>query len=264
MDLGAEIRAERIRRRWTLRDLAGKAGVSPSMVHGVEAGEPASLEGYWRIAAALGLHPRFALSPDRAAAAGRAVEPVHAAMGEIEAEHFGGHPFEVRLDEPYQHYQFAGRADLIAYDRRRRALLHVENRTRFPDVQGFAGSFNAKRAYLVDDIARRLGVAAGARGLASVSHVVVALWSSEVLHALRLREATFRAIAPGPTDSFAAWWAGEPPASRESTTFVILDPVAGRRATRRRWIGLDEVRRAAPRYRDYAAALEALRAAGRA
>jgi transcriptional regulator with XRE-family HTH domain len=264
LELGREIHAERTRRRWTLADLAHRARVSRSMVHGVEAGEPASIEGYSRLAAALGLNPRFTLVPDRAIAAARAVDPVHSAMGEIQAEQFRTHVRTVRLDEPYQHYQFSGRGDLIAFDGPRRALLHIENRTRFPDIQAFAGSFNAKRAYLADDIARRLGLAAGERALASVTHVVVALWTAEVLHVLRLRQATFRAVAPDPIDGFEAWWHGTPPASGVSASCVVFDPLPGERSSRRRWIGLEDAQRAVPRYRDYAAALEALRQAGRA
>ena len=144
--------------------------------------------------------------------------------------------------------------------RRARALLHVENRTRFPDVQGFAGSFNQKRVYLAAQLAERLGI----RRFASVAHVVVALWSAEVLHTVRLRSETFRSVAPDPPAAWDQWWAGTPPTEGSATTFVLLDPLAGRRASRRRFIGLDEARTAEPRYRGYADALEALRAAGRA
>lgn len=44
--------------------------------------------------------------------------------------------FEVAIAEPHQHYQFAGRADRLGWDLDRRALIHIENRTRFPDMQG--------------------------------------------------------------------------------------------------------------------------------
>ena len=121
---------------------------------------------------------------------------MHAAMGEAEASHLRSRGHEVLLDEPYQHYQFAGRADVLAIDRQRKALLHIENRTRFPDLQAFAGSYNAKRAYLAPDLARRLGVDGGFR---SVTHVVAGLWSSEVLHVVRLRPASFAAVCPDPT-----------------------------------------------------------------
>ena len=54
-------------------------------------------------------------------------------MGEYEASHLRALGFKVGIDEPYQHYQFAGRADLVAWDVDARAFLHIENGTRFPD-----------------------------------------------------------------------------------------------------------------------------------
>src|SRR3972149_745963 len=73
---GDLVRAERSRRKLTLRELAARAGV--------------------------------------AAAREKILE--------------GGHAV------PYQHYQCAGRAGLLAWERERRSLLHVENRTRFPNL----------------------------------------------------------------------------------------------------------------------------------
>jgi hypothetical protein len=55
-------------------------------------------------------------------------------MGEAQTAHLRKLGFEVGLDEPSQHYQFAGRADVIAWSVERAALLHIENRTRFPDI----------------------------------------------------------------------------------------------------------------------------------
>jgi hypothetical protein len=191
----------------------------------------------------------------------RDADVIHAAMGDVQSSHFGGHGPELHLDEPFQHYQFAGRADLVAIDRARRALLHVENRTRFPDIQGFAGSFNSKRAYLGEELAARYRIAGG---FVSETHVIAALWSSEVLHTLRLRTASFRAIAPDPPDAFAAWWEGRPPPTGISTTFVLFDPLPGKRVTRRRYLGLEDALGTEPRYRDYRNAVEVLRANGMA
>src|SRR3972149_5950175 len=107
-----------------------------------------------------------------------------AGMGDAEPRHRRSLGFDVGLDVPYQHYQFAGRADLLAWDSERRSLLHVENRTRFPNLQEAFGSYNAKRAYLATDVAERIGLGGGWR---SGAPVIAALWSSEVLHSLRLR-----------------------------------------------------------------------------
>jgi transcriptional regulator with XRE-family HTH domain len=259
LELGIELRDERIRRGWSLREVARRARTTVSTVHRLEAGVGGSLDAYTRVAVALGLTPEFTMTPRRAGLAARPTDPVHAAMGEVEASHLRGRDHAVLLDEPYQHYQFAGRADVVAIDRERRALLHIENRTRFPDLQAFAGAYNAKRAYLASDLARRLGIPDVFR---SVTHVVAALWSSEVLHAVRLRTATFEALCPGPADAFASWWDSTGLPTGEVSTFVLFDPLPGERRSRRRWVGLEAVPHVEPRFRGYPDALERLRAAG--
>src|SRR3990170_2125685 len=133
---GDLIRAERSRRKLTLRELAAHAGVSAAAIAHVEAGHPASLETYARLATALEMRLELGLvDPRRRTGPSREADLVHAAMGDAEARHLRSLGFDVGLDMPYQHYQFAGRADLLAWDRERRSLLHVENRTRFPNLQ---------------------------------------------------------------------------------------------------------------------------------
>ena len=174
------------------------------------------------------------------------MDAVHSAMGEFEARHLRGLGSRVGLDEPYQNYQLAGRADIVAWDFDARALLHIENRTRFPDFQEMAGAYNAKRAYLADAIAERTSIARWA----SQTHVIAALWSSDVLHALRLRTESFRSLCPDQSDTFAHWWAGQPARAGSSSTLIVLDPLAT--GSERRWIGLDDALSARPRYRGYA------------
>src|SRR6266446_6800763 len=103
--VGITIAEARQSRAWTLRDLAGRAGLSIAMIHAVEHGSPASLATYAAIAQALGLEPRLALvDPRKRAATVRAEDPVHAAMGELLAARLAGYGFPVAIDEPYQHY----------------------------------------------------------------------------------------------------------------------------------------------------------------
>lgn len=81
--LGGQVRAARVRRRWTTGRLALEAGVSRSLVYLVERGDSASLEMYVRFGAALGLRLDVSLEDQRAAMRpGRAQDPVHAAMVE--------------------------------------------------------------------------------------------------------------------------------------------------------------------------------------
>jgi transcriptional regulator with XRE-family HTH domain len=257
--LGAQIRDARLARRWTTQRLADEAGVSRSLVYMLERGESASLAAAVRLTGALGLRLDLLLEDPRRGrqSASRTVDAVHSAMGELEAAHLRRLGFQIAIDEPYQHYQFAGRADIAAWATDARAFLHLENRTRFPDFQEMAGSYNAKRAYLAASIGERVGV----RRWASETHVIVALWSSEVLHALRIRGESFAAICPDRPDGFIGWWQGNPHASGRSSTLVVLDPTATGR--QRLFIGFDEAQSARPRHSGYAEAAARLAADGR-
>ena len=192
----------------------------------------------------------------RTGAARRDEDFVHAALVEVMARRLRGQGFPVAIDEPYQHYQFAGRADVVAWDPGRPALLHIEARTRFPNVQEALGSFASKRAYLGAILAERFNI--DGRRWASETHVVAALWSSEVVHVLRLRETTFRAACPGSRAAFDDWWAGRAPASGRSSVLMVLDPRPEAR-DRTRLGSLDDALRVRPRVRDYAEAARLLR-----
>ena len=248
VSFGVQVRDLRLERRWTIRELAHRAGVSAGMVYRVESGAPASTQTAERLAAALGRRVELLLVDPRRRDAGpaRQADVVHSAMGEFEARHLRTFGLPTGIDEPYQHYQFAGRADVIAWDVAARALLHIENRTRFPDFQDMAGAFNAKKAYLAEAIGARVGVGRWA----SQTHVIAALWTSEVLHALRLRRESFRSLCPDPADAFANWWRGDPPKMGVTSSLVVLDPVAAGR--QRPFVGFEEAMAVRPRHRGYA------------
>ncbi len=256
---GVAIGEERARRAWTTRDVASRARVSAATISNVEAGRRASLGVYARIAVALGLSLDVSLETRRRGRARGRSDLVHAAMGEIEAGWLRALGYEVAIDHPYQHYQFAGRADVLAWTLEPSALLHIENRTRFPDLQEAAGSYNAKRQYLASVVARQLGI----RPFASQTHVMIGLWSAEVIHSLRIRSATFRALGPHSKERLDAWLKGDPPTTGISSSVVLLDPfVSGRRVA---IVGLEHVLAGTrPRVRDYREAAERLRAEGRA
>ena len=126
--------------------------------------------------------------------------------------------------------------------------MHIENRTRFQNVQEAAGAYNAKRAYLGAVLAERLGIRGG---FASETHVLVGLWSGELLRTLRLRRETFRSLCPDLIDSFEAWWNGHPRTAGRTSAFVLLDPFAG--GQMRTYVDLETaIASARPRVRDYA------------
>lgn len=258
LEIGIAAREERRRRRLTQREVGAIAGIDQTTVHNVEIGEAASIDVIARIACALRLDLAATLVNSRRRES-LSIDPVHSAMGEIEAQQFQRLGFATRLDEPYQHFQFSGRADVVALSLEKRLLLHLENRTQFPDTQAALGAFNSKRAYLGRDLAARLGLP----GWRSECHVIVALWSAEVLHVLRLRPSTFRATCPDGGSSFEDWWAGRPPASGVQSGLILFDPLEGVRADRARWVSLEAASTVRARYRDYTDALESLRKTGR-
>ena len=261
LEFGRAARDERQRRKWTLRDVADRAGVALAVVQGIEAGNPATLESYARLAVALGRRSALALVDERARPGPDprrdAEDFVHAAMGELEAKALRRPGRTIAIDEPYQHYQFAGRADVLAWEGS--DLLHIENRTRFPNLQDAAGSYNAKRQYLARALAERAGIGPG--GWRSVTHVMAGLWSAEVLHVLRLRSATFTALCPDGPQALEAWLAGARPKPGVTSSLVLLDPLVpfgSRRRTIASWADLPKLD---PRHRGYAEAAEALRRA---
>ena len=233
-----------------MRDMAARAHVAISTAHAVESGRAMSIDTYARVAVALGLRASLALESGRPRASkGSTSDIVHAAMGELEARRLAAFGYTVAIDEPYQHFQFAGRADVLAWSLSERRLLHMENKTRIVDIQDLAGSFNAKRAYLAESVAQRLGVRGGWQ---AVCHVVAVLWSAENLHVVRLREGTFRALCPSPLDDFGRWWAGVPTGTATTSALILFDPNPGLPARRARFAGTDRLRAVDPRYRGYA------------
>ena len=81
--LGAQVRAARLRRRWTTERLARETGLSRALVYLVERGDPTTIETYARFGTALGMRLEASLQdPHEKARPGRAEDPVHAAIVE--------------------------------------------------------------------------------------------------------------------------------------------------------------------------------------
>ena len=252
--LGIAIRTVRQSRGWTVKGVADAAALSRSAVARLEAGHPGGLMTYLRVADVLGLRLTWEL--EALATTLEAEDAVHAVMGEVQARRFGTGKRQVLIDEPYQHFRFAGRGDLVVVDRRGRALEHSENKTRIVNVGELSGSFNAKCLWLAGHVAERSGL----RRFTSETHVLVLLWSEEVLAVARSLGRTLHSLGPQGTEPFAAWWDGMPlPGVHRS--LVVFDPV-DRGTSQRQWVGLDEALEMRPRYRGYVDALAELRGAG--
>jgi transcriptional regulator with XRE-family HTH domain len=83
--LAEQLRMERLRRGLTIRDLASRVGLSPAAVYAVETGRTASLPTYIALGSALHLQPAFTFEARQRRAIVQPEDPVHAAMGELEA-----------------------------------------------------------------------------------------------------------------------------------------------------------------------------------
>ena len=245
--LGTRLNDARRERGWSVQRLATEAGLSRGLVYLALRGGAVSLDAALRMIGALGLKFEWDLVDPKRRVPRPRQDIVHSAMGEFEVRHLRQFHYGLALDEPYQHYQFAGRADLIAWDRDARALLHIENRTRFPDFQEAAGAFSAKRAYVGIALGRQLDIPSWR----SETHVMACVWSSEMLHALRLRTESFRTLCPDQAIGFSAWWSGNLPERRGKTSeLIVLDPLAAGR--QRAYVSLDEALPARPRHAGYA------------
>lgn len=258
VEVGAAVRDARRRRGWGMRELASRAAISTGMVQRVEAGERASLTVYARLAQTLSLEFGVQMTDTHRPTTRRQdSDLVHAAMGEVEASELAARGCAITLDEPWQHYHFAGRADVVAWDLERQALLHIENKGQLPDVQDGVGRFKATQAYLGAIMWERLGLRGRPR---SETHVLVALWSAEVLRVMRRQPSTFRATWPDPMTAFEGWLRGEPPSTGTHATLVLLDPFASGR--QRTMVGIEEaLGDVRPRVADYAEAAARLRRA---
>lgn len=251
--LGTALRARRLARGWTLQAVAGAAGLSPAAVARLERGGTGGLATYLRLADVLGLRLTWELHA--LAHTLEAEDAVHAVMAEVQARRFGTGQRRVLIDEPYQHFRFAGRGDLVVVDRARSALHHSENKTRIVNVGELSGSFNAKCRWLAQDVAERHGLGR----LKSESHTLVLLWSEEVLAVARTLGRTLQALGQHGARPFGAWWDGRPlPGVHRG--IVVFDPI-DRGSGQPQWVGLDEALQARPRYQGYADAFQELREA---
>ena len=227
----------------------------------VERGDPTTIETCARFGTALGMRLEASLQdPHEKARPGRAEDPVHAAIVEGLVARYETQGRLVGADEPFQHFQFAGRADVTAVDTAGPDLLHHEVKTAIVNVGELAGAWNVKRQYLARALADRYAIRGGFR---AVTHVLTIAWTADCLRVLRLREATLRSLGPDVPGPFARWWDGGRPEAPATTSIVIvLDPLERPRAPA--WAPLQDLGALRPRHRSYADLLHELHKVGRA
>ena len=117
---------------WTMRELAGRAGTSPTMVWRVEHGSATDLGAIVRILAALGLRPTLEIGGRHLDDRRRQRDPVHAAMVASRARSLRQHGWHVRTEVEIEPAR--GWIDLLGFRDSDRALLLEEVKTAIDDT----------------------------------------------------------------------------------------------------------------------------------
>jgi transcriptional regulator with XRE-family HTH domain len=158
LQLGARIRAVRLRRGLRQRDVAEMAGVSQSTVSRIERGHIATIRfgDVERVAAVLEIRVDL-LARWRGGDLDRLVNAGHGEMHEAGATWFAQRwPAWVLAHEvSFSIFGERGFVDMLAWHPRRRALLVVELKTAIVDVSELAGTLDRKRRLAAEIVKER-------------------------------------------------------------------------------------------------------------
>lgn len=230
---------------WSQRQLAERAGVSPSFVSRFERGIPqaVTLGATQRIFDALGVRatlrtelPIVNRSPPQA-------DSVHSWLCGYAGRRLASAGFEVRHEVEIGTGRFRGWVDVIGYRPADRSLITTEIKSDLPDI----GSLQRTTAWYEREAwaaARRFGWRPNLQVVA-----VLALDSAEVEERIRSNRDLLRAAFPGRARELAAWLeaSGDPPPGR---CLALIDPAS----RGRQWLRASRTdgRRAPSRYVNYA------------
>jgi transcriptional regulator with XRE-family HTH domain len=156
-NVSSAIRFLRRRAGWRQVDLAAHAGTSREMVSRIERGriEGLTLRSLDTIAATLGgslyIEVRW-----RGEQLDRLMDAAHAAVQEMAVGHLREVSWRVEVEVSFNWYGERGRVDAVAFHSDTRALLVVEVKVRFGDIQDTLGKLDVKTR-LGRQLARQLG-----------------------------------------------------------------------------------------------------------
>lgn len=156
-ELGGVVRALRHRRGWRQTDLAGKAGVSASLISLLERGHAdiLSVHAVRRIGSAMDM--RLAWDAGyRGPELARLRDADHARLAEWLSRRMEASGWSVVPEASFNHYGDRGRIDLLAFHPSAQSLLVVEIKTVIAEIQDLLGALNAK-ARVAPTVARSLG-----------------------------------------------------------------------------------------------------------
>jgi transcriptional regulator with XRE-family HTH domain len=145
--VGGRVRAVRVQKGWRQEDVATAAGVSRSVVSRVEHGrfDEVGFEAVRRVCRALDMRFEYAVRW-RGGDLERMVNARHAALHESAARLLAANAGWLAIPEvSFNVFGERGVIDVVAWRADRRALLVVELKTEFVDIQGLIGSVDRYR-----------------------------------------------------------------------------------------------------------------------
>ena len=214
--LGARVRAARIRRGWRQRDLAAAAGVSDAAVSRIERGhlDGIALRVIRLVAAALEIQVEL-LPRSRAADLDRLVNARHAALAEAVLAWFASLGGWVAWPEvSFNVFGDRGVVDILAWHAPTRSLLVIELKTAIVDIGELPGTLDRKRRR-APEIAEPFGWLRPA----SVSVWLVVAEGSTNRRRIAEHGATFRAALPARAVE-ARTWLRRPVGALHAVSFV--------------------------------------------
>jgi hypothetical protein len=234
---------------WSQRELAKRAGTSPSFVSRFErhARQAVTLEATERLFEALGIRSELRVELPVVHGDRRQVDAVHAWGCGYVGRRLAGLGWDVRHEVEVGSGRFRGWIDVMAFRALDRSLLTSEIKTDLPDIGGLQRTTGWYE--------REAWVAARRFGWRPVRQVltVLALDSADVEARIGANSALLAASFPGRAAALASWL--EAPGSQPpGRCLALIDPAS--RA--RRWLRPSRVdgRRSSSRYVNYAEAAD--------
>ena len=199
--VGAALRAVRIKRGWTQKEVADRGRVSRGIVSLIERGhlDQVSTPAFRRLAAALGIRVDIVLRLPHGELE-RLVNAGHAAMHEALSRHLGSLSGWVQSPEvSFAIYSERGVIDILAFHEPTRSLLVIELKTELVEIEGLLATMDVRLRHAAR-IARERGWLAS-----SVSGWVVIAEGDTNRRRVHAHSSTLRSAFPSDGRRMRAW-----------------------------------------------------------
>ena len=229
--VGRMVRDLRVARNLRQVDVAGRAGVSRETVSRLERGlvDGMTVASLRAVSRALEM-PSIVTLGWRTPELDRMRDRVHAAMVEAMSRILVDAGWQITAESGFNHYGERGSADILAWHRARLAILIVETKSRFGDLQDTLAALDRKRRVLPIEFEKRFGWRPRVVGV-----LLVLPDLSTHRHVAARHPTIFRASFPHRQDEVTEWLAA-PGADLRGLMFLPISHLGdiGPRSLRRR------------------------------